>query len=276
MKGFKIIFHTPGEIPQVTTNYFRIASGQGTTINIRPTVIQTSTSLKRYTYKQRQCYFDGEKDLQFFKVYTQSNCEMECLANYTLRKCGCVKFSMPRLNVTRICGLQEFDCGREAEIELFEDMNYNLLSDDEHSRKREKCHCKPACTSINYYTEMSQVEFDFKKVVKPKSYGGQSMLDHEDLVISYVAIYFKQKDFLNMKREELYGWRDFIANIGGLMGLFMGVSVISLAEIIYHLTLRFAVNLRINKKKSRVVRSIHVEAFKPRQFSYASTLKCTA
>lgn len=44
---------------------------------------------------RRQCYFDDERDLRYFKSYSQSNCQTECLANYTMARCGCVKFWMP-------------------------------------------------------------------------------------------------------------------------------------------------------------------------------------
>lgn len=49
-------------------------------------------------FYRRQCYFDEERHLKFFKVYSETNCELECIANYTLSICGCVKFSMPRKN----------------------------------------------------------------------------------------------------------------------------------------------------------------------------------
>lgn len=39
--------------------------------------------------------------LRFYKNYTQANCEMECLSNYTKNECGCVKFSMPRENLRK-------------------------------------------------------------------------------------------------------------------------------------------------------------------------------
>lgn len=46
-------------------------------------------------YQRRQCFFEKERILKFFNVYTQPNCELECLANYTVDLCGCAKFSMP-------------------------------------------------------------------------------------------------------------------------------------------------------------------------------------
>lgn len=43
---------------------------------------------------------------------------------------------------------------------------------------------------------------------------------------------------MTSKRSELYGPTDFLANCGGLLGLFMGVSLLSIVEIVYYLTIR--------------------------------------
>lgn len=42
-----------------------------------------------------QFFVFNEGTLKYFKEYTQRNCELECLTDHTLKKCGCVKFSMP-------------------------------------------------------------------------------------------------------------------------------------------------------------------------------------
>lgn len=41
-----------------------------------------------------------------------------------------------------------------------------------------------------------------------------------------------------MKRSQLYGPVDFLASYGGLMGLFMGVSILSIVEFVYFFTVR--------------------------------------
>jgi len=81
--------------------YFRIPFDQEVLISIRPKIITTSDGLKHYEPNRRQCYFQKEKELRYFNIYSQSNCELECLANFTLTKCGCVKFSMPRKMVLK-------------------------------------------------------------------------------------------------------------------------------------------------------------------------------
>jgi hypothetical protein len=49
---------------------------------------------------------------------------------------------------------------------------------------------------------------------------------------------FKEDEFFFTRRSELYGWTDFIANFGGLLGLFLGVSILSIVEIIYFISFR--------------------------------------
>lgn len=84
VQGFKIILHTPGEIPRVTKQYFRAPLRQEVVVSVKPNMITTSEGLASYAPERRQCYFNDERNLHFFKVYTQNNCELECLANYTL------------------------------------------------------------------------------------------------------------------------------------------------------------------------------------------------
>jgi amiloride-sensitive sodium channel len=71
-----------------------------------------------------------------------------------------------------------------------------------------------------------------------------------------LSIFFKENQFITSRRSELYGSTDFIANVGGLLGLFMGVSILSFIEIIYYLTIRLACNLNLRrlgrKKQNRV------------------------
>lgn len=93
--GFTIHFHTPGEILTTSQEYVHNVFSKGVHIRIKPTLVSTSPGSQIYEPSTRQCYFSSEIRLRFFKYYTLSNCEAECLANFTNQECGCVKFSMP-------------------------------------------------------------------------------------------------------------------------------------------------------------------------------------
>lgn len=63
----------------------------------------------------------------------------------------------------------------------------------------------------------------------------------------------------------MYGKTDFVANCGGLLGLFMGVSVLSIVEALYFCTLRLSCNLRRRRmlKKRREAQEKILEAIPP-------------
>lgn len=70
-----------------------------------------------------------------------------------------------------------------------------------------------------------------------------------------LSIFFKENQFITSKRSELYGPTDFLANCGGLLGLFMGVSLLSIVEMIYYCTLRLCCNLRGRRNRKIAARN---------------------
>lgn len=49
-----------------------------------------------------------------------------------------------------------------------------------------------------------------------------------------VKCFYKDTEFLSMRRGELFGLTDFIANCGGILGLCLGISFVSLVELLYY------------------------------------------
>lgn len=65
----------------------------------------------------------------------------------------------------------------------------------------------------------------------------------------YLSVFFNDYQFTITKRSELYGATDFFAYCGGVLGLCLGVSLLSVVEIIYYFTLRLYCNLHRRKVK---------------------------
>lgn len=114
--GYRMSLHTPGDFPRPSTQFYSIPLNALTLVSVKLRVMSTANALESYPPKDRQCFFPGEKRLQFFKLYTQSNCELECLARYVSEKCGCVKFSMPRDNITKVCSHSDKQCIEDSEL----------------------------------------------------------------------------------------------------------------------------------------------------------------
>lgn len=75
-----------------------------------------------------------------------------------------------------------------------------------------------------------------------------------------LSIFFKENQFITSHRSELFGPTDFLANCGGLLGLFMGASFLSLVELVYFCTLRLYCNLRSRRNRKRKNRVAAAEA----------------
>uniref|UniRef100_T1GE13 Uncharacterized protein n=1 Tax=Megaselia scalaris TaxID=36166 RepID=T1GE13_MEGSC len=119
---------------------------------------------------------------------------------------------MPRNQSIPICGGNLMECYQKAEIELSEDYSQEL-----------SCKCLPSCTTISYDIETSQTKY-YKYpnyLVKEKDFLNKTIFSPID--VSSLHISFKEKDFIALRRSELYGFSDFFANIGGLFGLFLGI-----------------------------------------------------
>lgn len=72
-------------------------------------------------------------------------------------------------------------------------------------------------------------------------------------------IFFRDSQFITSKRSELYGQTDFLANCGGLLGLFMGVSILSLVEVLYFFTIRVWFHVKkLKEERSRKVQFIEL------------------
>lgn len=70
---------------------------------------------------------------------------------------------------------------------------------------------------------------------------------------SNLEIFFRDHEVTTLMRTEMYTTTNFIANCGGLLGLFLGISMLSIIEFIYYSTLRLYWSLRRWKSKNKVV-----------------------
>ncbi|XP_053686080.1 pickpocket protein 28-like [Sabethes cyaneus] len=253
-QGFKVLLHMPNEYPQLLNQHFRIPLNQEVTVAVTPRMIETSDNIVSYKPMRRQCFFNNERYLKFFRMYTQSNCELECLANFTLKRCGCVKFSMPRADHVRICGVLMEACYEKATVELLE--LEVKIREDRRLRQMDECQCLPACTALQYNTEISQASFEWQRLL-PLIPMIQKTVQGTQL--SHLQVFLKDSQFIPIRRNELFGLTDFLANCGGLLGLFMGVSILSFVEIFYYCVIKPALlwsTVKPSRKESEPIKAI--------------------
>ncbi|CAG9865181.1 unnamed protein product [Phyllotreta striolata] len=242
VQGFKVLLHNPSELPRMSRQYFRVPLNQEVVVSVKPDMMTTSSGLRGYNPHRRQCYFPTERYLSFFQSYTQQNCQIECLANITLERCGCVAYHMPHENETKICNSGSQVCMFEAQNELLAmDVDAGLQTAAS-TEVPLGCDCLPACTSLTYNAEYSQATYEYEKMFE--AYRVNITAEWPNTHLSRVTLFFKEQQFITSERNELYGQTDFLANCGGILGLFTGFSFLSIIEILYFLTLRLMCNIK--------------------------------
>lgn len=163
--------HPPNERPQVYKRYFYVPLEKIVLFAVEPTMVRTTRRMRSENVDVRNCYSPSERHLCFYKHYTPHNCRMECLRNYTLLKCGCVKYSMLRglnstnyrlnlekksfsvcftgTNGTKICGPGKIKCYKQCNRAEFRTVVLPA------------CKCYPSCVQLLYNAEMTQTDFDY-------------------------------------------------------------------------------------------------------------------
>ncbi|GLH01126.1 Pickpocket protein 28 [Gryllus bimaculatus] len=63
-----------------------------------------------------------------------------------------------------------------------------------------------------------------------------------------LTVFIENSYYNPMRRIELFGTIDFIANCGGLLGLCLGFSVLSIVEVLYWLLVRPLCQRRCSKR----------------------------
>lgn len=74
-----IVIHPSNELP-LNDQQIVIGKGSSFDILITPEIVKSDEDLKLIDISIRHCYFENERKLKFFKIYTQKNCEIECIS----------------------------------------------------------------------------------------------------------------------------------------------------------------------------------------------------
>lgn len=97
--AFRIYLHRAGELPNLLVTDLNVFPSETSKILIKSTLITASDALRSYTPHQRQCFFNFERRLQFYRVYTERNCLLECFSSYFISEFGCVLIYMPSMMI---------------------------------------------------------------------------------------------------------------------------------------------------------------------------------
>lgn len=123
--------------------------------------------------------------------------------------------------LTPVCGLSRATCYKQIKEQFF-NTRVTII-------QRDHCDCLPNCRTIDY-------DVDYQMVYE----SGQNTT----FSLSQLMLSFKDTDFDSQKRLSRTGTLDFLSNSAGLLGLYMGMSILSIVELFYFFTVRLMCFIR--------------------------------
>lgn len=249
-EGFKLMIHNSDEYPSSKLHSFIIPYNKLSDIVIKPSLFKIHDNAEKLPYQTRRCYKNDEKKLKYFKNYNQINCELECSINKSIEIFNCSCMILPIKIDIQICEFNKLSkCIRQFG----------------HSAS---CECLPKCKRISYAnTELHNYGKNlqaYKYIFTRKQNDLFPILeeDHNDTLINpatifeethyisidhyldlekifstksnIITIFYRDTKFVETVVTATFLWSEFLAHCGGLLGLSLGISVLSIIEVFYY------------------------------------------
>ncbi|XP_075167156.1 pickpocket 12 [Haematobia irritans] len=225
--GFKVSISSPIDLPQVKEAGLTVPLRSESRFRLETILSEAARSIRGINRKQRQCLFQNEEPLLYYKYYSKHHCENECQAEYMIRQCGCIPYYLPVIysNVT-ICDMSRLFCIEKAQLVFSRTVSSDCLA-----------RCLPGCFDLSFQPDI------FSSSLATQNYSIQSPLlasmAKENLEDIAVLHFYFRESVIHAELKNIYiGLTEFLSNTGGILGLFMGFSFISVAEIVYFSILR--------------------------------------
>lgn len=217
-------------------------------------VFISQTSLRRKTEDLDRCVTSVDLKLSPVKgFYSQKFCIYECGTKFVYDICHCTiflvssyreklaqMFNIPSDKVV-VCSLQQMSCANKA-YQLFVGTNFAKVCPK----------CKMPCTETKYEYKVSMLRFPTSSL----AYNETSSMSDNKRSSSSSNFYSKNMAVVSFSKEDsnviifiekqAYSLMDLFTYFGGIMGLFMGISFVSMGEIVH---LLFDIVLHIYEQK---------------------------
>uniref|UniRef100_A0A1I7ZPP2 Amiloride-sensitive cation channel 5 n=1 Tax=Steinernema glaseri TaxID=37863 RepID=A0A1I7ZPP2_9BILA len=202
--GMKILVHQSADFPFINSNPLSVPPGEKLYAGVDTF---NKTHLPYNDWGSCQPKWDPKKhgEIRVPFNYSSSHCAANCAMNSMMEACGCVQL------VDRIAGndtvctpLEAVQCRQrnESSIDLF-------------------CDCPIECFYLEYFIIPSYTLLDFE--------------DSNSQQLSQVAVYFNEISYEHHEQQKQLQMADLLSNIAGSMGLFLGMSTVTLLEIFIYL-----------------------------------------
>ncbi|XP_065085740.1 sodium channel protein Nach [Ochlerotatus camptorhynchus] len=245
-EGFMLMIHHPHDFAVEAAPLTLLKLGTETFISVSPTDSRCSSQVLVLPQSQRSCITGRDFPVPI-ENYRQPACTLECLRDDVHRKCGCHPYHLPR---------QSQIPGNTRPIRDCTVYDSLCMIDNFYMFKRLQCQCLPACSDVTYKTSSVVTDFKAHKFSMSNFYSETNLSSSEFIV----HIYLSNQVVSANRRIVVVSWISLLANLGGVFSLCLGVSIISLFEVLFYIFFRI---YRIKQRLEMQVKDNQVKLVQP-------------
>ncbi|XP_070538285.1 uncharacterized protein [Ptychodera flava] len=236
----------PGDKPFPLDQGFFAMPGTATSVSLTKSKVERQA--QPYGNCSNQAGFDVDQRVMekyLSDSYSLTACEKACLQTALIRYCGCtdtLNIEMPpcrALNKTQVACKQL----------IYYFFQSDLLP----------CKCHPSCSERKYSMTISQSKWpsdaylnNLLSLVKVKSHKTRNLNDLQSARANLVRlkVYFETLNYESTSEIPAYTWEDLLSDVGGTLGLYVGLSIITVCEIMRLLLKVITKFCRLNRKRN--------------------------
>lgn len=183
----------------------------------------------------RKCKFPDERGKFTYKAYSFSACATECLKSAQIRLCGCSHAILHhgKVDESNVCDFKGLVCLDEENLIVPK----SFIMQPWHTSSI-NCSCLPSCdepqiTIVSRSSSSKETGGSVLRNVTVKIIQNPAQRYYRQAVKEKIDIFGK---FLDIKAIANYSPFTIAVSVGGILGLFMGASILSFIEILYFFT----------------------------------------
>ncbi|KAL9986105.1 hypothetical protein ACROYT_G000185 [Oculina patagonica] len=258
--GVRIDISDQGEMPFPLDKGLSLAPGYETSIGMRKVVINRRDPFSRNTCVNHSTSDETNIYNQTMTVnYSTTACKKSCWASNQLKSCGCMEYKFPRSADTPLCDI--VNKTTEKCLKKVKDRFTNGKLSCSNS-------CPPPCRestfklTTSYSLWPTKTYEDYYKMELAKRTKEVDGNDNFRANVLKVDIFFEELNYEVISEELSYELPNFMSDLGGSLGLWIGVSVLTVAEIFELLVLTcLALGWKLKKGMNAKSSTIAVEKF---------------
>ncbi|KAL9986112.1 hypothetical protein ACROYT_G000192 [Oculina patagonica] len=222
--GIRIDISDQGEMPFPLEKGMSLAPGYATMIGLKRILIKRADPGGTY-----RCSKETSTDKynvytkMFNTTYSLTSCKESCLAGSQWCECGCMEYRFPHDENEAVCSLKnhtQMKCVREIQNQY----NENKLNCSDM--------CPPPCRSVDFKRSTSFAAWPSEIYKEYNDWDNFNESDYGRINKLKLYVFYEDFDVEVIAEHASYKLEDFVSDFGGQLGLWIGFSMLTVAEFL--------------------------------------------